>query len=431
MRFTYNRLEHERQSISAGGRLFRGNDARRGIAIATTDDTVRIERRNAALLAALLALVAAVVLAGCGNDANDAQGAATETRAIRVETMVLEPTRFEEVIQITGSVEALDDAVLSAQSSGTVISLVPLGTLVGAGQVVAQLDPAVLRSSLEQSQAQVEAAEAQFELAEDNLRRNEPLYRDSVISAVEWENVRARYNEARANLSQAQAGLSQAQEQLRRTRVTAPFSGTVETHFAEIGEQVSPGQQVARIINTNRVKVVAGVPERYAGDIAPGTPVTVEFRAYAGQRTQSEVSFVGRAIDTESRTFPVEIAIPNPEGTIKPEMVAQVFVTRNQLDDALVIPRSAIVRDEDAMSVFLVKDENNFQVAAKQSVVLGAGYSGEVVVTNLQPGDEVIVLGQNNLTEGDRVQVMEQHESAEEVGEVTSPEGALPEPEVE
>ena len=407
----------------------RKSESRRLRLAATPAPQRREFARSAAFLTALLALVAAVGLAGCGNETNDAQGAATEGRSVRVESMRLTPSSFEDVIQVTGNDEALDVAVLSAQASGTVVALAPLGTMVSAGQSIAQLDPAIARSAVEQAEAQVESARAQFELAEDNLQRNEPLYRDSVISAVEWENVRAQYNQARANLSQAQASLSQVQEQLRQTRVTAPFTGTVETHFAEIGEQVTPGRQIARVINTNRVKVVAGVPERYAADIALGTRVTVDFRAYAGSNVQSEISFVGRAIDPQSRTFPVEILIPNPNGVFKPEMVAEVFVTRRRIDEALVAPRSAIVRDEDGTSVFLVDESGEHPVAAKTPVVLGPSYGSEVVLANLQPGDEVIVLGQNNLTDGDRVQVMQQHASVDEVDEVVPPEESLPNPE--
>lgn len=363
---------------------------------------------HGAFLTALLALLLTVM--GCGGDTNDAQGAAPEEgRTVRVETLVLSPTTFEDVIQITGAVEALDDAVLSAQTAGTVQSLVPLGANVAAGAAVAQLDPALIRSAVEQAQASVDAAQAQFDLAEDNMTRNEPLYRDSVISAIEWENVRSQYNQARANLAQARAALAQANEQLRQTRVATPFNGTVESRLVEIGEQVVPGTPVARVVNTNRVKVVAGVPERYAADIRVGTPVTISFRAYAGSDVRGEVSFVGRAIDPDSRTFPIEVLLTNSSGTLKPEMVAQVFVTRRQLQDALVVPRAAIVRDEQGNSVFLVEEEGSRSVAVKTPVELGPSYAGNVVLTNLQSGDEVVVLGQSNLTEGDRVQVMERH----------------------
>src|SRR5690606_12454683 len=126
-------------------------------------------------------------------------------------------------------------------AAGTVISLVPLGARVGAGQAVAQLDPGTVRAAVEQAEAQLAAAQAAFDLAEDNLKRQEPLYRDSVISALEYQNVRAQYNQAQAQVNQARAGLSQAQEALKNTRVVTPWSGTVEAHFVETGEQVMPG----------------------------------------------------------------------------------------------------------------------------------------------------------------------------------------------
>src|SRR5690606_39323933 len=102
--------------------------------------------------------------------------------------------------------------------------------------------------------------------------------------------------------------------------------------------------------------------------------------------------------------------------------ISQVFVTRRRIDDALVVPRSAVVRDEESMSVFLVEDQGDHKVAVKRAVLLGPSYGGEVVITNLQPGDKVVVLGQNSLTDGDRVQVMEQHASAEAAEEALGPE---------
>ncbi len=377
---------------------------------------------NLWLSTALLMILAAAV-AGCGDngDANDANAAAsTDARTVRVETLVLEPTSFEDVIQITGAVEALDDATLSAQTAGTVVSLAPLGRNVAGGGTVAQLDPAMARASVAQANAQVEAAQAAFDLAADNLKRQEPLYRDSVISAIEWENVRAQYNQARAGLSQAEAALSQVQEAMRQTRVTTPFSGTVEEHFVELGEQVTPGRQVARVINTSRVKVIAGVPERYAADIGVGTPVLLNFQAYGGQPIRSHVNFVGSAINRDNRTFPVEILVDNSERRLKPEMIANVSVTRRAIEDALVVPRSAVIRTEDGNIVYLVRRGDDEAVAERRDVILGPGHGAKVVVTNLQEGDEVVVLGQNSLTEGDPLQIMERHDNAAAITDTTA-----------
>ena len=378
------------------------------------------------LAAGLFSFCAAALLAGCGteppNAARSAPANVAEERAIRVETLVLEPTVFRDVIQLTGSVDAFDDARLSAQTSGTVIAVAPLGTSLRNEATVAQINPLLPESAVLQASAIVEAAEAQFGLARENLTRNEPLFADSVISTIEWEGVQAQYNQSRANLAQAEAALDQARTMLAQTRVVAPFDGTVEEHFVEPGEQVTPGMAVARLINTRRIKVISGVPERYAADILPGAPVQISFEAYRGKRIDGLVSFVGRAVDPQSRTFPIEIVIDNPDGTIKPEMVARVEVTREIIEDALVVPRAAVIRTENGHIVYLIETREGIPTAVQRDLVPGPDFGAYVVATNLQPGDEVIVLGQSRVIDGDRVEIATRHP--------VSPDMSIEQPEV-
>ena len=378
------------------------------------------------LATGLFSFCAAALLAGCGtepqNAARSAPASVAEERAIRVETLVLEPTVFRDAIQLTGSVDAFDDARLSAQTSGTVIAVEPLGTSLRNEATVAQINSLLPESAVLQASAIVEAAEAQFGLARENLTRNEPLFADSVISTIEWEGVQARYNQSRANLAQAEAALDQARTMLAQTRVVAPFDGTVEEHFVEPGEQVTPGMAVARLINTRRIKVVSGVPERYAADILPGAPVQISFEAYRGKRIDGLVSFVGRAVDPQSRTFPIEIVIDNPDGTIKPEMVARVEVTREIIEDALVVPRAAVIRTENGHIVYLIETREGIPTAVQRDLVPGPDFGAYVVATNLQPGDEIIVLGQSRVIDGDRVEIATRHP--------VSPDMSIEQPEV-
>lgn len=354
----------------------------------------------------VLGLVA-LIAAGCG-DANgsDDSAEAPEQRRVRVETLVMESTTFDDVIELTGAVESLNDAVLSAQASGTVTTVAQRGTRVSQGTVVARIDPGMMSAALQQAEAQVEAAKASYEIAEDTFTRQEPLYQDSIISALEFENVKAQRNQALAGLRQAEAFLAQAQEQYSHTMVRAPFSGVVEDRFIEPGEQISPGQQVARVVSTSRVKVVAGVPERYAGEIEVGTSVAMDFQAYGSETRTGRVSFAGAAINPQSRTFLIEIEVDNRSGELKPEMVAQVHVTRETRDDALVVPRPAVIRDENGTSVFVVSNG----IATRRNVDVGASYAGKLLIeSGLQATEEVVVLGQNSLTDGDPVNVVEQY----------------------
>lgn len=350
-------------------------------------------------------LLTAVLTGGCsdGQTSTPAETTLQQRQKTRVETLVLEPTSFTDVIELTGSVEAIHDATLSAQASGTVISLAELGAFVEKGGRVAQLDSTEARAAVEQAQAR-------YELAKDRFERQQPLYQDSIITALEFEQVRSE-------LTQARAALSQAKEQLRNTRVTVPFSGTVEERLIQPGEQVAPGDPIARVIDVRPAKVVAGVPERYAGDIEKGTPVQIRFKtSRIGERTGT-ITFVGSAIDPESRTFTIEATIPNRDRAIKPEMVTQLRVVRTTFDDALVIPRTAVVRDEQGTHVYVVEHTDTSAVAQKRDVALGPESGSRVVIeSGLEAGTEVIIVGQNNVSPGEPVEITQQYDRVPAAG---------------
>jgi len=365
--------------------------------------SIRSFSSSLALVGVLLA--AAVVTAGCGNgEAPATAEAATQQRpATRVETLVLEPTSFTDEIELTGTVEAVNDATLSAQATGTVMSIVELGTAVQEGERIAQLDATEAQAALEQAQAR-------YELTQDRYERQEPLYRDSIITALEFEQVRSERTQARA-------ALAQAEKRLRNTRVTAPFAGTVEERFVQPGEQVAPNDPVARVIDVQPAKVVAGVPERYAGDIEKGNELRIRFQsARLGERTGT-VTFVGSAIDPDSRTFTIEATIANADRTIKPEMVTQIRLDRTTIEDALVIPRPAVVRDEAGTHVYTLERTDSTAIARKRDIVLGPSTGARVAVeSGLQANDEIVVVGQTNLAPGQPVEVTDQYTRIPDAG---------------
>jgi membrane fusion protein, multidrug efflux system len=368
---------------------------------------------------ALLAL-APLTMMGCGGTQDDTSASAetpapvtTAGRSVRIETLVVSPTSFVDVIELTGSVEASNDAILSAEANGTLLYRAPRGAYIGRDGVVAQIDSTMLFAGYRQSAAMRDAARAQYDLAKDTYDRQTPLYQDSIISSIEYERVRADLNQSEAQLRQSEAALAQFREQLDNTRVTAPFSGYVEEHIAEVGEQVAMGTPVARLVNSANVKVVAGVPERYASTIRKGTPVEIEFGPNGEGRLSAAIEFVGGAIDAASRTFPIEIRVENPNGDLKPEMTARLFVTRDRLTEVLVVPQTAVLLDEAGYGAYVVGTQDGARIANYRSIETGSSYGGYVVVTNgIEAGDEVVILGQQNLTEGDVVEVVSSTESA-------------------
>jgi RND family efflux transporter MFP subunit len=374
--------------------------------------------RRAVPLLTLTAMLAGVLLltSGCNDgQASNSSDEASSRPATRVETLLLAPTSFTDIIEITGSVEALDDATLSSQTDGPVTMLVDRGARLQRGEPVAKIDA-------EEAQAAVEQAQARYDLAQDRFERQQPLYRDSVISALEFEQVRSERNQARAALQQARTRLDNA-------TVEAPFSGTVEERFLEVGEQAAPGARVARLVNTRRVKITAGIPERYANDIQRGTPVQLDFRRYgAGVRT-AEVTFVGNTIDPESRTFPIEVTVSNDDRTLKPEMGVKLRVTRAVLDSTIVIPRTAVLRDETGTHVYVVDRSDTTAVARNRNIALGAETGGRVVAdSGLAAGDEVIIVGQNNVSPGAPLEVVQQYNRTSAAGTPYEDPSSLPTP---
>ena len=342
----------------------------------------------------LVMLLAAGSVSGCESaDAEDAEANAAPTRrVVRVQTTIAQPKTFEERIQLTGTVEAVNDVTISAEAGGRVKYVADLGTRVRSGTIVGRFDDRLLKS-------QAVAAEADFKLASDTYRRQEALYADSVISALEFENARARRD-------QSEATYAQARKMYDDTQLRSPIAGRVEAKFVEEGELVAPGTPVVRVVDARKVKIAAGVPERYAADIKEGARVSVSLPA-VGMATEATLAFVGSVVNPQSRTFPVELELANESGQLKPEMVADVSIERRTIEDAIVIPQNALVRDDLGIGVFALESVDGDLVAKRRNVVAGASFGGLTVIeSGVEIGQEIVVVGQSSLTDGNLVEVV-------------------------
>lgn len=329
-------------------------------------------------------------------DENGTNGA----RLMPVETVVIEPSDFNDFVRVSGTVEAIEDAVVSAETSGRILSIKERGERVEKGEAIARLDD-------RQIQAQYQVAKAGYELAEDTFNRLESLYADSIVSTQD-------YNSARAQRDQAKSQLDQAEKQLQDARIEAPFSGRIEERFIRTGELINPGMPVVRLVNTDRVRVVSGVPERYSGEITEGSRAELQFRASNGESRESRVTYAGNVLDAETRTFAIEVELSNSGQTLKPEMVVDLVIDRKTLTDVIVVPRTAILRNEDGESVFVATEQNGSKIARIVNVTTGPA-SGTLIQINsgLEEGDEMVVSGVRSLSEGDELNILNTESSIE------------------
>lgn len=323
-------------------------------------------------------------------------------RQIAVETLTLEKQTFKEFINVTGTVESLEDAMVSIEAGGRVQQIVKRGQKVSKGEVLVRLDDELLQS-------QYEVARAEYELARDTYERQEPLLADSIITALDFNTTRTRMEQARAQLRQAE-------RQLRNAELEAPFTGRIEERMVKTGEFIGQGMPVVRLVDTQNIQINAGIAERYSRDITEGSPAIVDFSSYGGNPMEAEVTYAGSVIDPDNRTFPIEIELANPNDEAKPDMVAGVSVLRSQREDAIVIPRTATFLDQEGHNVFVVNRDDEQPVAEIRRVVTGPASGGQVLIEEgLQEGDEVVTVGRSNLNHGDRLQILEsRQQSADE-----------------
>lgn len=361
----------------------------------------RTQRTSPDTAVGLVLLAAAVT--GCGgSEAGATEDAGAYVKVVNVETVTLEPRSFASTVRITGEAEPETDVTVSAEEAGTLERFVAArGARVGRGGVIARIDDAVLA-------AQVEEARAVAELARDRYERQRRLWEEEGIGSE------IAFLQAKSEAEAAEARHAQLRTRLNRTVVRAPVAGTVDDHLVEAGEVVQPGTPVARIVDASRLEVSGGVPERFAPRVSVGDSAQITFGILPGRVFEGRISFVGTAVDRRSRTFPIEIVMDNPDGDVKPYMIANVRVLMRRLENAIVVPRDVLLRTEDGQQAVVVVEGENGPVAEARDVTLGATSENEIVVTSgLEAGDRLVVSGYQMVDPGDRVRVVGERNGGE------------------
>lgn len=346
----------------------------------------------------ILILAGAVGVAACGSAEAGTDGAAASeefVRVINVEVSPITTETFVEEIRLTSVAMANQDVMLEAEESGAIVELfADRGDRVAAGDPIAKIDDRILRT-------QVAQARAASELANQTWERRKRLWEEDQVGSE------IAYLEARYAAEQTTATLTGLEERLARTTIRAPFSGVLDERHVDVGTMVGPGKTVGRLIDISPIKVFAGVPERYAADVQVGAGAQLRFESLGDQAYESRIRFVGTAINAQSRTFPIEVSLPNRDGAIKPQMVANMAITRQEVAEAIVVPQDALVRVEDGYVVFVAVDEGGQTVAEERVVELGASRRNLVVVRDgIAVGEQLIVVGQKSVAGGDRVNIV-------------------------
>jgi RND family efflux transporter MFP subunit len=259
------------------------------------------------------------------------------------------------------------------------------GERVRKGQLLVSLNTSLIESNIKEVKTGLELANKLFE-------KQKNLWEQQIGSELQ-------YLEAKNTKEQTEARLATLQTQLDMARIKAPFAGVVEIIMRKEGELAAPGIQLLQLVSLDNLKLYGNISERYLMSVKKGEEVIVRFPDVEGLQKKARIFRVGDMIDDKSRTFRIEVKVPNPDHRLKPNMYCTIRVNDFKTEDAYVVPSFAMKQDIKGNYLYVADRSEN--KARKRYVKTGLTYNENTMVTEgLNEGDEVIVRGFAQVSDG-------------------------------
>jgi multidrug efflux system membrane fusion protein len=343
----------------------------------------------------------AAMLAGCGREAAPPL---PDIRPVRVEQVA--PARANNPGRYAGEIRARYETALAFRVPGRVNSRqVEVGSQVQAGQVIATLDPQDYALAVRAVQAQLTAAEAESQLAQQDLQRFTELRAQNFIAQVELDRRRTTAEAAQARVRQLRAEVARQGNQQAYTRLTAPHAGVVTALAFEAGQVVAAGQPLAQLARSGELEVRIDVPENALDDVRAAKTMTVRLWAQPDKRYPGRLRELSPMADVASRTYSARVSLLQPDAAVKLGMTATVEASRDAVP-SLSVAQSALFKVNGQPQVWVV--DRQAQTVTARSVRLGA-LNGEraTVVAGLVADEWVVTAGVHKLAPGQRVRLIQ------------------------
>ena len=349
-------------------------------------------------------LACVLLLAACQSQDQDSEADDDESPPIPVEISLPSRGDVYAVYSGTAPIEAFAEADVIAKVDGEIRNiLVEEGDEVTKGQVLARLDGDRLRLELNESEAKLRKLQREYERYLD-------LKGKGLISEGDFEKTKFE-------MDALQASFNLSELELDYTQIRAPIEGVIAERYIKLGNTIKVGDPVFRVTSLEPLVAYLHVPEREYRNIDSGQLVEIEIDALQGEPIIATVSRVSPIIDPETGTFKITIEITDEERRIKPGMFGRISVVYDKHENALQLPRSALVEDAGQTSVFVVEDD----VAIKKVVQTGYSDRGMIeIVAGLEDGENVVTVGQLGLKPDAKVTVINVPQPTDTAADETS-----------
>jgi len=346
---------------------------------------------NISKLLILAGILMVSQLTGCTDADKESNAAiAAPEKIIQVETETIIPNDLTEYFTLPGNLEAWEDLKLSAEIAGPVRQiLVAEGDRVKAGQPLLEIDSDSIQSRYEQDLEN-------YQVIKRKQERYQQLFKEGLVSQQELD-------ELQNGLTAAGAGLRNTKLSLKKSKPTAPVAGIVDHLFIDRGEFIDIGKPILRLVQVEKLKVIADVPEKDVPFLKIGQPVEIipaivnDRRDYLIEGTIEHIAY---AADELTRTYRTKIVIDNSSGLLRPGMIVRTRFVRQQLPQVISAPLYSVL-DRNAEKLVFVEEDG---IARKVTVKTGSSVGQRVVIAaGLKANQKLIVKGQQLLFDGARV----------------------------
>lgn len=371
------------------------------------------------------------------------QPGARSRPAVAVEIAEVQQKTIQDIGQFTGSLLPTSQFTVTPKVAGQLEQLlVNIGDRVKQGQLIAKLDDEMFRQAVDKAKAELEVAKANLaetqsalEIARRDFERSKTLSQSNILSQSKLDAAESAYNAAvasqkvaRATVTNRQSGLDTAKLNLSYTEITADWNSGGDTRvvgerFVDEGAILKANDSIVSLLDLSTIICEINVIERDYFRITQGQEAVIMTDAFPGTPFTGKVARIAPLLQEQSRQARVEIEIPNPEELLKPGMFVRVRLQFDNIENAMVVPMSALVKREEQQGVF-VADTGNM-TARFVPVTVGVTSNGLVQILAPPLSGAVVTLGQHLLEDGATIALPEQASSGQPQAE-QRPQGSQP-----
>jgi len=300
---------------------------------------------------------------------------------------------FERFIELQGAVEADETVYVSSETGGRITNMtIKDGDYVSKGKLIASID-------LESLDKQVAEVQKSLELARQVFERQDRLWKQNIGTEIQ-------YLQAKNNVERLETSIETLKFEQTKSNIYSPISGEVAMVNKERGEVASPGEPLATLLNTRKLKVAVDIPENLLSAVNRGDKVNVRIPAIDYEKEHT-IKRIGTQINPANRTIPVEVEIYNPKGEIKPNLLATMFIKDFESEDVLTIPTTLLQQEVSGKYfVYVTAEKDGRKVAEKRYVTSGESYGTRIIIsTGLTADDQLINKGSRLVSPGELLNI--------------------------